>query len=410
MVAVACGDAAPKNATSSAPSPSGSSSIDASGIPSEQDPAPVGHIDPLKCPDDGWGCITGVALINPGRPAPHACVFLGLDDWDAKPRMKDTHHSLPRRVQTDELGRYRFTGLGTGDFIVHFGEGRGPVNANIKKGELDGGCLYVDTYYERASTEEEATPVHVTKGRTTTLHDVTLTVAAQITGRVLGRNGEPFFACVLLYRGTGSERRRVFQADYTDERGYYQLRELPAGTYRVFFEDCRFDDERRYGSEYHHDALSFGAAQLIELKLGDHEVIDARLDRMPDLLAERLTIGEPVYSDPLHWSRRLVLDISNIGEAASSSDGFVSFVRFDPDGSRKNLGSTSITSVEPSGRVRESFLWTGTDDPSPDGVVLVAYICMDEPEKDADRSNHAAAVNIDGSRADATRFPSYSDC
>jgi hypothetical protein len=154
-------------------------------------------------------------------------------------------------ADTDTNGNYRIWGLAPGTYRVSFEDGNGQ---------------YALEYYDNVSSVEEATDVIVPSGGGAVSGiNASLGVAAKITGRVTGPNGTTpvFDADVTAYRWNGNDWDWLDRDD-TDTNGVYAILGLPAGTYRVEFEDYN----GQYVGEYYNDAADLDSATDIAVAAG----------------------------------------------------------------------------------------------------------------------------------------------
>lgn len=153
------------------------------------------------------GAIQGVVKNTDGQPVGGICVSAS-NNWD----------SFGNAV-TSVTGFYRIPGLKTGSYEVVFTD-----------------CTH-DTYYRQwfnnADTQEAATPVNVTAGKTTFKVHATMAPGGMISGGVRDDMGDPTYSCVVAFDpATG-----IFHSTFT-VTGAYKAGPLKPGSYKVAFTDC----------------------------------------------------------------------------------------------------------------------------------------------------------------------------
>jgi hypothetical protein len=125
--------------------------------------------------------------------------------------------SVNQFVYTDDSGVYHVGNLPTGSYYVHFTDcgNSGLVSA-----------YYVD--------QAGSNLVAATAGQITTGTDIQLIQGATVSGTISGLSGAVVTrACAEVYNADFHDTGVV------DENGWYQIKGIPAGTYRVvFYEDC----------------------------------------------------------------------------------------------------------------------------------------------------------------------------
>ncbi len=123
-------------------------------------------------------------------------------------------------ARTDAQGRYTITGLPAGDYRVK------AVPSNNKLTKLP----YADEFYNNTYDHGAAKPVTVTVGQDTPDINFALEVGGSISGRVTDEVGNPIQnADIWADYWAGS----TAGATRTDARGYYTIKNLPSGDYRV---------------------------------------------------------------------------------------------------------------------------------------------------------------------------------
>ncbi|MCR1782128.1 carboxypeptidase regulatory-like domain-containing protein [Nocardioides carbamazepini] len=129
-------------------------------------------------------------------------------------------------------------------------------------------------YYDGAATADQATPVTVTLGDTTTADADLPVVGGALTGTVRGAEGSPLdHVRATLYRHDGDPGGWYAVAwTSTTSDGGYRFRRQPAGTYRIGFET----DDGVHLSGFHGGADLAGATD-IDLRLGELTTVDATL-------------------------------------------------------------------------------------------------------------------------------------
>lgn len=155
-------------------------------------------------------------------------------------------------TRTQEDGSYVVNGLKTGDYMVW----AAPEEQN-----------YLPEYYDDAPTREEADPVHVEEGETTSDIDFALTPGGIISGHVIEDTG-----LLTLYVPLGGvhikvgdyETNRVVATTRTLDDGTYAVDQLPAGTYWVH----AGNPEMNLIGEYWDDKPTMEEADPVEVEVG----------------------------------------------------------------------------------------------------------------------------------------------
>jgi protocatechuate 3,4-dioxygenase beta subunit len=125
-----------------------------------------------------------------------------------------------RGATTDDLGRFRVTGLPAGTYTI----------TASKSG-------FVDAIFGQRRPLQPGTPVQLADGQETSGIDLRLTRGSVITGHVLDEDGEPLaraLVTVQRYQYVRGERQLTSAgSDQTDDRGQYRVFGLPPGDYYV---------------------------------------------------------------------------------------------------------------------------------------------------------------------------------
>jgi protocatechuate 3,4-dioxygenase beta subunit len=204
-----------------------------------------------------WAELTGVVTDAGGEPLAGACVNALLAD----------DGSWIQSASSNPDGSYALTGLPPLELIVRFED----CDERTR----------ITQFYDGVSSEEEATPLTVAPGATTSGIDAELVEGASLSGTVRGPDGELLEGvCVgavagdpdagVPYDGVGGTS--------TDEDGTYRMGGLPAGPTRVIFNDCGALGP--YLDQWWQGADDLGSATPIEVvQGGDVGGIDARFER-----------------------------------------------------------------------------------------------------------------------------------
>jgi len=130
-------------------------------------------------------------------------------------------------AQTDSDGSYQVSGLNEGIYQVSVQDWRWPNRQ------------YPAKYYQNTADAQQATPVQVMAGQTTTGIDVSMGEPGRITGKVTNQAGNPLtgvYVQVMQHNGIYWQWAGYAQ---TDGNGQYQIEGL-GGTYRVGFFDWQY--------------------------------------------------------------------------------------------------------------------------------------------------------------------------
>lgn len=160
-------------------------------------------------------------------------------------------------VETDGDGEYALSGLPSGPYKIRFAPGYG----EISPGEY-GLFNYVTQYYDGKATLQEADPVTVTAGATTTGIDAELEVGGTLSGQVTDAAGtDPIQnaeVCAYLAGEVG-----VTDCDSSDEDGEYSISGLATGSYEVAF----FGDQG-HARQYYDGKATLAAADPVPVTQG----------------------------------------------------------------------------------------------------------------------------------------------
>jgi hypothetical protein len=152
-------------------------------------------------------------------------------------------------------GSYTLSGLVAGTYRLWFQDRSGAWSSE---------------YYENIGSFGLATGVTVTAGATTTA-DADLLGAGTISGTVTGGAGNLSGIKVHAYKQDGANW--IWTRSALTASGAYNLTNLPAGTYRLWFQD----QSGAWASEYHSDTVSFGVATPVTVTAGGTTTADADL-------------------------------------------------------------------------------------------------------------------------------------
>ena len=144
---------------------------------------------------------------------------------------------------TDAEGNYTIGGLSSGIYRIAFFDWEGQ---------------YINEVYDDAADMESGTDIDVPLETTVTNINASLAVASRISGSVTGPDGTNPLADInaAAYRWSGSSWD-WWESGVTDENGDYEIGGLPAGTYRVEFNDWYNGDHL---SEFYDDAADLDSA------------------------------------------------------------------------------------------------------------------------------------------------------
>ncbi len=179
------------------------------------------------------GNITGTVTDTAGNPLVGISVLVFR--WDG------THWVWATSGITDAAGNYDIGDLNTGTYRVGF---------------KDFSWKYALEYYDDMLDFNHATDIPVTVGTPTTGIDAQLALAGNISGTVTDTTGNPLAGIhVWAYRWNGSNWFPVNLA-ITDASGYYEIKILAAGNYRIKFSD----PSGSYAYEYYDDVLDISSS------------------------------------------------------------------------------------------------------------------------------------------------------
>ena len=158
---------------------------------------------------------------------------------------------------TDSTGHYAITGLLTGSYKVQFSGGS-----------------YVTQFYNSQESVQDADPVGVTYGEATGNINAAVQEAGSIAGTVTDASSQTALASAFA-TAYNSQGIPVASA-LTGSNGKYQISGLPAGSYRVGFNQ---GSNRNYLPQYYNGQTSLGSANEITVSTGQTTSgIDAALE------------------------------------------------------------------------------------------------------------------------------------
>ena len=153
----------------------------------------------------------------------------------------------------DATGAYALEGLPAGDYRVEFFDVPG----------------HAVRWYDRASSFEDATVLHVAVGETT-LANQSLALATGFEGSVTFDGANATGGCVEVVSLSGEQ----VAEGCVDEDGTYIIDDVPAGKYKVLF--TGFDGA---ADEWSGGSATFAHAATISIATGQMHVLDATLER-----------------------------------------------------------------------------------------------------------------------------------
>jgi hypothetical protein len=164
-------------------------------------------------------------------------------------------------VATDSSGYYTIYGLPAGNYKIQF-------TTDWASGS------YVGEWYNDKSSFSTADLVSVSVGLTTTGIDAQLADGATISGRVTDSTGTNGIANVHVQMFNTAYN--WMQRGYTDNDGYYTIRGISAGDYKIEFRTN--DVPGNYAGEWYNDKGTFNSADTLSVTAGQTVTgIDAQL-------------------------------------------------------------------------------------------------------------------------------------
>ncbi|TGN99956.1 hypothetical protein PN36_29875, partial [Candidatus Thiomargarita nelsonii] len=178
------------------------------------------------------GNITGTVTDSAGNPLAGISVLVF--------RWNGTKWEWATSGITDAAGNYDVGDLNTGTYRVGF---------------KDFSWRYALEYYDDVLDFNHATDIAVTLGTPTTGINAQLALAGNLSGTVTDSAGNPLAKIhVWAYRWNGSKWFPL-NLGITDAAGYYDIKILAPGTYRIRF----IDPSETYGYEYYDDVLDINS-------------------------------------------------------------------------------------------------------------------------------------------------------
>ncbi len=173
-----------------------------------------------------------------------------------------------RRAYTDTNGRFRFEGLPTGEWTLYVHDSTQNLLPEFWDNEIDAGL---------------ATPITVDDVLNESELLIELADSGRISGTVTDIEGSPLTDVWVRAR---NEAGSVVYSDNTDDNGFYELRGMDTGSYRV-----QFDSYGIHVDEYYSDAQTLQVATPIAVTRGEvTSGVDAQLDRLGQIIG---TVTDP---------------------------------------------------------------------------------------------------------------------
>lgn len=196
--------------------------------------APGEKLESLDFTLERGGVVTGRVTDPEGRPLVEAMVrVMAADEAERK---KPQFAVQMFAFQTDDRGIYRLYGLAPGRYLIYVGEAQ--EDGIVRVG---GGGYYPRTFYGDTSEINQAKAVEVKPGEEVAGIDIKLGKPAKTyaaSGRVVDEQGQPVTGASLIYGPVSAENHfnGGFGADgtRTNERGEFNLKNLPPGRYGLF--------------------------------------------------------------------------------------------------------------------------------------------------------------------------------
>jgi hypothetical protein len=182
----------------------------------------------------------------------------------------DEGASIACEVTASVLGSaYTITGLPSETYVVSF------------KSNFEAGGNFLAQYFNDKPSAAEATPISVAAPGDTSEIDADLSAGGEIAGKVTDEAGAPLVeADVCARAGTGGE-----SCDRTDANGEYTIVGLPAGGYKVHFEDEQCDKDScvdEYATQYYNGKTNASDAEEVAVTPPNATTgIDAVLTLLP---------------------------------------------------------------------------------------------------------------------------------
>ena len=230
---------------------------------------------------------------------------------------------------TNSDGRYEISGLSAGSYVLGFNiSGSAPYLREA----------YDDVFIADDGTfdETQVTPIDVGPGQQVSSIDAQLARFATLSGTVTNGVGEPLTAAnVTAYRFNEDGTRDTSVTLYTSTHGSgdYSFVDIPAGLYRIGFEDSFFF---LYEPEFYDNVDSLEAAA--DVRVGEGEAvtgINAQLELPPASLAGTLTnpVGEPLaeFDADLYLFDESLTEWVPQNSARTDSSGVFAFYNLSPN-------------------------------------------------------------------------------
>jgi len=240
-------------------------------------------------------------------------------------RLYDSVQNHLQQNYTDSDGYYTIQGISAGSYKIQF-------RTHTTSG------YYVDEWYNDKSTFNSADTLSVTAGQTLTGIDAQLADGGGISGRVTDSTGTQGIANVDV--GICDLAQYWLPGISTDSDGYYTLKGLPAGDYKIEF--TTNNASGNYSFEWYNDKSSFENADIVGVNVGLITTgIDAQLEE-GGALSGRVTDSTGTVG--IYNVNVQIYDLNNywLNSVSTDSDGYYTLQGL-PSGNYKIEFRTSWT-------------------------------------------------------------------
>jgi len=157
--------------------------------------------------------------------------------------------------RTNAVGEYALAELAPGEYDVEFSA---PAESNLN---------YITQYYNEEPAFGLANPVTVVAGQTTFAINAKMRVGGKIEGTVTSAETKDPVSRIIVC-ASDEERLESEVCETTNPDGEYTMHGLPAGSYRMRFEEP-FEESRNYATQYYNGKAARSEAETVTVAVGE---------------------------------------------------------------------------------------------------------------------------------------------
>lgn len=275
------------------------------------------------------GVISGKVVDAEGEPVSGALVQALLPESDDSLEETDREdagrsskngYSPSQNAVTNDLGEYRLSGLGPGEYIVNAVGGAGRLNGMsfftdtmLFPDDDESADKYAPTYYPGVTRLEQATKV-ILKAGEDAIADIQLRheKMVSVSGVLLHESGKPATKSFVTLSDEDSLTAVGAPSSQTDENGHFSINQVLPGKYTLAAMSMDRED------------MADGVSARQKIEVGQQDIKDLRL-----VLSKGLTVTGTISSEgnsPAKLSSSYVTligkdDASSLGSNGSEKDG-----------------------------------------------------------------------------------------